>query len=135
MLFYFDNECVIKLYFQGIGSRNDFRRYCHFVPRNENALYTQHLLDSPSFEFEICILQALNMPLLRCTNVFFQGRRHKLTILSLFTHNFGAIYLIDYTCFILGLVTRRYRKFPFLHTYDDLKLTALEFTPLLFQLL
>ena len=27
-----------------------------------------------SFEFEICILQALNMPLIRCTNVFFQGR-------------------------------------------------------------
>ena len=27
------------------------------------ALYTQHLLDSQSFEFEICILQALNMPL------------------------------------------------------------------------
>ena len=38
------------------------------------ALYTQHLLDSQSFEFEICILQALNMPLIRCTNVFFQGR-------------------------------------------------------------
>ena len=34
------------------------------------ALYTQHLLDSQSFEFEICILQALNMPLIRCTNVF-----------------------------------------------------------------
>ena len=38
------------------------------------ALYTQHLLNSQSFEFEICILQALNMPLIRCTNVFFQGR-------------------------------------------------------------
>ena len=38
------------------------------------ALYTQHLLDSQRFEFEICILQALNMPLIRCTNVFFQGR-------------------------------------------------------------
>ena len=38
------------------------------------VLYTQHLLDSQSFEFEICILQALNMPLIRCTNVFFQGR-------------------------------------------------------------
>ena len=37
-------------------------------------LYTQHLPDSQSFEFEICILQALNMPLIRCTNVFFQGR-------------------------------------------------------------
>ena len=34
----------------------------------------KHLLDSQSFEFEICILQALNMPLIRCTNVFFQGR-------------------------------------------------------------
>ena len=33
----------------------------------------------------------------------------------------------------LGLVTRRHRKFPFLrHTYDDLKMTALEFMPLLF---
>ena len=44
------------------------------------ALYTQHLLDSQSFEFEICILQALNMPLIRYTNVFFQGRlsRHIL---------------------------------------------------------
>ena len=38
------------------------------------ALYTQHLLDLQSFEFEICILQALKMPLMRCTNVFFQGR-------------------------------------------------------------
>ena len=39
------------------------------------VLYTQHLLDSQNFEFEICILQALNMPLIRCTNVyFFQGR-------------------------------------------------------------
>ena len=37
------------------------------------ALYTQHLLDSQSFEFEICILQALNMPLIRCTNVFSKG--------------------------------------------------------------
>ena len=40
------------------------------------ALYTQHLLDSQSFEFEICILQALNMQLIHCTNVlvFYQGR-------------------------------------------------------------
>ena len=39
------------------------------------ALYTQHLLASHSFEFKICILQqALNMPLIRCTYVFFQGR-------------------------------------------------------------
>ena len=38
------------------------------------ALYNQHLLESQSFEFEICILQALNMPLIRCTNVFFEGR-------------------------------------------------------------
>ena len=37
------------------------------------ALYTQHLLNSQSFEFEICILQALNMPLIRCTNVFSKG--------------------------------------------------------------
>ena len=37
------------------------------------ALYTQHKLDSQSFEFEICILQALNMPLIRCTNVFYKG--------------------------------------------------------------
>ena len=37
------------------------------------ALYTQHLLDSRSFEFEICILQALNMPLIRCTNIFSKG--------------------------------------------------------------
>ena len=35
------------------------------------ALYNQHLLDSQCFEFEICILQVLNMPLIRCTNVFF----------------------------------------------------------------
>ena len=35
-----------------------------------------------------------------------------------------------------GLVARRHHKFPFLrHTYDDLKVTALEFTPMLFQLL
>ena len=38
------------------------------------ALYTQRLLNSQSFEFLICILPALNMPLIRCTNVFFQGR-------------------------------------------------------------
>ena len=40
------------------------------------ALYTQHfLLDSQSFEFEICIiLQALNMPLICYINIFFQGR-------------------------------------------------------------
>ena len=36
-------------------------------------LYPQHLLDSQSLEFEICILQALNMPLIRCT-FFFQER-------------------------------------------------------------
>ena len=43
--------------------------------------YAQRLLDSQSFEFEICILKALNMPLIRCTNVFFQGRlsRHSTT--------------------------------------------------------
>ena len=38
------------------------------------ALNTLHLLDSQSFEYEICLLQALSMPLIRCTNVFFQGR-------------------------------------------------------------
>ena len=38
-----------------------------------NALYSQPLLDSQSFEFLICILQVLNMPLICCTNVFFQG--------------------------------------------------------------
>ena len=44
------------------------------------ALYSQHLLDSQSFEFLICILQALNMPLICCTNVFFQGRlSHHIT--------------------------------------------------------
>ena len=38
------------------------------------ALYTQHLLDLQSLELGICILQVLNMPLIRCTNVFFKGR-------------------------------------------------------------
>ena len=37
------------------------------------ALYTQHLLDSQSLEFEICILQALNILLIRFTNVFSKG--------------------------------------------------------------
>ena len=37
------------------------------------ALYTQHLLDSQSLEFEICILLPANMPLIRCTNVFYKG--------------------------------------------------------------
>ena len=37
------------------------------------ALFSQQLLDSQSLESPICILQALNMPLIRCTNVFFQG--------------------------------------------------------------
>ena len=37
------------------------------------ALYTQHLLDSQSFEFLICILLPANMPLIRCTNVFYKG--------------------------------------------------------------
>ena len=45
------------------------------------ALYTQQLLDSQSFEFEICILQALNMPLIRCTNVFLYGG-YRVTIQS-----------------------------------------------------
>ena len=38
------------------------------------APYSQPLLNSQSFEFLICILQALNMPLIRCTNVFYQRR-------------------------------------------------------------
>ena len=37
------------------------------------ALYTQHLLESQSFEFLICILLPANMPLIRCTNVFYKG--------------------------------------------------------------
>ena len=37
------------------------------------ALYTQHLLDSQSLEFLICILLPANMPLIRCTNVFYKG--------------------------------------------------------------
>ena len=35
--------------------------------------YTQHLLNSQSFEFLICILLPANMPLIRCTNVFYKG--------------------------------------------------------------
>ena len=40
------------------------------------ALFTQRLLALQSFEFLICILLALQMPLIhvRCTNVFYQGR-------------------------------------------------------------
>ena len=37
------------------------------------ALYIQHLLNSQSLEFEICILLPANMPLIRCTNVFYKG--------------------------------------------------------------
>ena len=37
------------------------------------ALYSQRLLYSQSFEFLICILQAINMPQILCTNVFVQG--------------------------------------------------------------
>ena len=37
------------------------------------ALYTQHLLNCQSFEFLICILLPANMPLIRCTNVFYKG--------------------------------------------------------------
>ena len=52
------------------------------------------------------------------------------------SENKGADQLHSYCEADLGLVTRMHRKFPFLrHTYDDLKMTALEFTPLLFQLL
>ena len=46
-----------------------------------NALYTQHLLDSQSFEFEICILQALNYALIRCTNVLFSKGGYPVTLL------------------------------------------------------
>ena len=38
------------------------------------ALYSQHLLASQSFEFLICILLALQMPLIRRTNILYQGR-------------------------------------------------------------
>ena len=45
------------------------------IPQGQFAAqYTQHLLDSQSFEFLICILLAFWMPLIRCTNVFHQGR-------------------------------------------------------------
>ena len=37
------------------------------------ALYTEHLLESQSFEFLICILLPANMPPIRCTNVFYKG--------------------------------------------------------------
>ena len=43
------------------------------------ALYSQHLLDSPSFEFLICILLALKMPLIRCIYVFYQGKLSRHT--------------------------------------------------------
>ena len=45
------------------------------------ALFSQHLLDSPSFEFLVCILLTLQMPLIRCTNVFCQGRLSRHTYL------------------------------------------------------
>ena len=37
------------------------------------ALYTQHPPQPQSFEFLICILLPANMPLIRCTNVFYKG--------------------------------------------------------------
>ena len=46
------------------------------------ALYTLHLLNSPSLEVAICLLLALNMPLIRCTNVFYQGRLSRHIMLS-----------------------------------------------------
>ena len=50
--------------------------------------------------------------------------------------NIKKIFFSEITIKAQGLVTRRHRKFPFLrHTYDDLKMTALKFTPWLFQLL
>ena len=61
------------------------------------ALYSQDLLASQSFEFESCILQALNMPLIRCANVLFQGR--------LFRHTsyyfFSLLDIIDQDIFYL----------------------------------
>ena len=35
------------------------------------AIYSQHLLDSRSLEYLICILPALQMPPIRCTDVFY----------------------------------------------------------------
>ena len=37
------------------------------------AIYQTLVLDSQSFEFLICILLPANMPLIRCTNVFYKG--------------------------------------------------------------
>ena len=54
------------------------------------ALYTLHLLDSQSFQFEICTLQALNMPLIRCPNVVSKGGYP----LTLFTHTMETIVCI-----------------------------------------
>ena len=86
------NNTLIKM--QNITSEYDIcfdivtnRRANHRKPRRWKSMlihqesftaqYTQHKLYSMihnRFVFEICILQALNMPLIRCTNVFFQGR-------------------------------------------------------------
>ena len=72
--------------------RNEVRSNCNEQPRQATGnpvsgkacspykggllryIINTYVLDSQSFEFEICILQALNMTLIRCTNVFFQGR-------------------------------------------------------------
>ena len=44
------------------------------------TLYTQYLLDSPSFEFEIGILQVLNMPRIRCTNEYVVNKLPKTSL-------------------------------------------------------
>ena len=51
----------------GRAKQQQPRRWKHML------IHQGHLLDSQSFEFLICILQALNMPLIRCTNVFYKG--------------------------------------------------------------
>ena len=54
-------------------------RRCKSMPLVVYCAIYSTFLDSQSFEFEICILQALNMPLIRCTIVFFQGRLSRHT--------------------------------------------------------
>ena len=73
-----------------------------------------HLHDSQSFEFLICILQALNMPLIRCTNVFYQGKlsryitspSEKTRLESLPVDNMGKATLNWLACSRLKLKTR-----------------------------
>ena len=47
---------------------------CSSKPWWFTTLYTLHLLDSQRFEFKICIFLAFQMPLIRCNNLFYQGR-------------------------------------------------------------